>query len=256
MELSMHIQILGCSGSRYPGEHSPAFLIDRQLLLDAGTVCGSLNAEEQAQIESVLITHSHLDHVMGLASLADNLLLSGSGKGISVYGSDEVLGIVKKHLFNGLIWPDFGVIPQSASPVIRWEILEPRQNRNICGYQVTPVPVSHSVPAVGYLITSESSRLLFTGDTGPTDSIWQFARDLTLLIVEVSFPNSLEELALRTGHLTPELLKRELHKLPNAPRQIAIMHLKSVYREQIITELAQLDISPIEVMTDNSCYEC
>lgn len=252
MEQSMHIEVLGCSGSRYPGERSPAFLIDRHLLLDAGTVCGLLNAENQSHIEAVLLTHPHLDHVKGLASLADNLLLSGSGKSISVFGTEEVLGILRKHLFNGLIWPDFGVIPDNVSPVIRWERLEPCRNRMVCGYQVTPVPVTHSVSAVGYLISSGASRLLFTGDTGPTDLIWKYARDLSLLIVEVSFPNSLEELALRTGHLTPRLLERELHKLPAHPQRIMIMHLKSIYRERIISEIESLDIRQIEVMTDDS----
>jgi len=252
MEQNMKIRVLGCSGSRYPGERSPAFLLDRHLLLDAGTVCGSLDAEDQAQIEAVLITHPHLDHVMGLANLADNLLLSGSGKCIAVYAAEEVLGILRKHLFNGLIWPDFGAIPDTVSPVIRWERLEPCQQRTIGGYQVTPIPVTHSVPAVGYLISSGSSRLLFTGDTGPTEMIWEYAKDLSLLIVEVSFPNALENLALRTGHLTPQLLERELRKLPNSPQRIRIMHLKSVYREQIIAEIALLDIRQIEVMSDET----
>jgi len=248
----MHIKVLGCSGSRYPGEHSPAFLIDGHLLLDAGTVCGALNAEEQSQIDVALITHPHLDHVMGLASLADNLLLSGSGKSISVFGTDEVLGILRSHLFNGLIWPDFGAIPSRVSPVIRWERLEPCQEVNICDFQVIPVPVNHSVPAVGYLISRDSSRLLFTGDTGPTQLIWELAGNLSLLIVEVSFPNSLEELALQTGHLTPRLLERELSKLPARPRRIRIMHLKSVYREQIITEIEKLAINQIEVLEEET----
>jgi len=251
----MHIKVLGCSGSRYPGERSPAFLIDQQLLLDAGTVCGALTAAEQAQIESVLLTHAHLDHVKGLANLADNLQLSGAGQSISVYAPEKVIGILRKHLFNGLIWPDFGAIPDTVSPVIRWERLEPCKERIVSGYQVTPVPVSHSVPAVGYLISSGSAKLLFTGDTGPTDLIWEYARDLSLLIVEVSFPDSLEELALRTGHLTPKLLARELHKLPVPPQRIRVMHLKSIYREQIFVELARLDIHQIEVMTDDICLD-
>jgi len=255
MEQSMHIKVLGCSGSRYPGERSPAFLIDRHLLLDAGTVCGTLDVAEQAQIEAVLLTHAHLDHVKGLANLADNLQLSGADKSINVYAPEEVLGILRKHLFNGQIWPDFGIIPDAVSPVIRWEKLEPFRELTISGCQVTPVPVSHSVPAVGYLIASGSSRLLFTGDTGPTNLIWEYARDLSLLIVEVSFPDSLEELALRTGHLTPKLLARELHKLPAPPQRIMAMHLKSIYREQIIAEIMRLDIRQLEVMTDEICLD-
>jgi cAMP phosphodiesterase len=170
-----------------------------------------------------------------------------------VYGSEEVLGILRTHLFNGLIWPDFSAIPDRISPVIHWESLEPCQKRSICGYQIIPVPVNHSVPAFGYIISSDSSRLLFTGDTGPTNLIWELAGDLSLLIVEVSFPNSQEELALRTGHLTPRLLEQELYKLPYCPQRIRIMHLKSVYRKQIISEIDKLNIKQIEVLEDETC---
>ena len=251
----MKLRILGCSGSSYPGQQSPAFLINDNLLVDAGTVSAVLNGEEQNLIEAVLITHSHLDHVKGLAGLAENLLITGSTRSIHVYGFEAVLDILQKHLFNGLIWPDFGVIPEESAPIIHWEILEPYKSSIVCGYTVLPIPVCHSVPACGFLISSQSARMIFTGDTGPTEALWRYATELSLLIVEVSFPNALEELALRSGHLTPHLLKIELGKLPDTPRRIMVMHLKSIYREQIITELAGLTPHLIEVMEDGRVYE-
>lgn len=251
----MKLRILGCCGSSYPGQQSPAFLIDDNVLVDAGTVSAALNGEEQALIEAVLITHPHLDHVKGLAGLVENLLINGSNRSIHVYGMAAVLDILKKHLFNGLIWPDFGVIPNEAAPIIRWEPLEPCTSRMVCGYSVFPIPVSHSVPASGFLISSQSSRLLFTGDTGPTHLLWRYATELSMLVVEVSFPNSLEELALRSGHLTPHLLETELAKLPDTPRRIVVMHLKSIYRRQIIAELASLAQHRIEVMEDGTVYQ-
>jgi ribonuclease BN (tRNA processing enzyme) len=250
----MHLRILGCSGSRYPGEHTPAFLVDQRLLIDAGTVCGSLHDKAQHQIESILITHPHLDHVKGLANLADNLLLSSPGKNLSVYAPEEVIGILRKHLFNGLIWPDFGAIPDASVPVINWKPLAHCQSRNICGYEITSIPVTHSAPAVGYLIRSERVRVLFTGDTGPTERIWSYAHDLSLLISEVSFPNSLQELALCSGHLTPNLFKQELIKLPTLPQRIMIMHMKSIHREQIISEVADLNLPQIEIMQEGADY--
>jgi len=251
----MRLRILGCSGSSYPGHQSPAFLLEDNLLVDAGTVSAALDAEEQSRIEAVLITHPHLDHVKGLAGLAENLLITGSTCSIHVYGIEAVLNILKKHLFNGLIWPDFGVIPEESKPIIRWEILEPYKNSTVSGYTVVPIPVCHTVPASGFLITSQSTRILFTGDTGPTEAIWRYATELSLLIVEVSFPNALEDLALRSGHLTPHLLEIELTKLPDAPRRLVVMHLKSIYRQQIIAELAGIALHHIEVMEDEDVYQ-
>ncbi|MFZ4855833.1 MAG: 3',5'-cyclic-nucleotide phosphodiesterase [Desulfuromonadaceae bacterium] len=250
----MRLRVLGCSGSSYPGHQSPAFLIDDNLLVDAGTVSAVLNEEEQNLIEAVLITHPHLDHIKGLAGLAENLLITGSSRFIHVYGLEAVLDILKKHLFNGLIWPDFGIIPDESAPIIRWKILEPYKSTVVCGYTVFPVPVSHTVPASGFLISSRNARMLFTGDTGPTEAIWHHATELSLLVVEVSFPDSLEELALRSGHLTPRLLKIELGKLPDTPRRIMVMHLKSIYREQIISELVGHGLQHIEVMKEGAVY--
>jgi len=250
----MRLRILGCGGSRFPGQHSPAFLLDDRLLMDAGTVCGSLEWQEQAHIEAVLITHSHLDHVKGLANLADNLLVSGKGKSITVYGLESVLEALRRHLFNGIIWPDFGTLPDAEASVIRWCPLESSLPKKICGYEVTAMRVNHSVPAVGYRISCNGSSLLYTGDTGPTEMIWGIARGLSALIVEVSFPNAKEDLAIRSGHLTPALLARELQKLEEMPRRIMVMHLKAGFREEIARELADLGIEQLEIIDDGAIH--
>ena len=59
----MQIRILGCSGAIARGCHTTSFLLDDDLLVDAGTGVGDLTLDEMAGIDDVLLTHSHLDHI-------------------------------------------------------------------------------------------------------------------------------------------------------------------------------------------------
>lgn len=250
----MDVRILGCSGSRYPGSHSPAYLLDKRLLLDAGTVCGQLGHVEQEQIEAVLVSHAHLDHIKELANLADNYLVNGLNRRLPVYGPEPVLAAMRLHIFNNSIWPDFSLLPSREQGILHWHPCALEQPFTVAGYTVTPITVAHPVPAVGYRITSGDATILYTGDTGPTDKIWQLAGETNLLIVEVSFPNEMQALALASGHLTAALLRVELAKVANLPAQILVVHLKDHYRHQITAELAALGISQLVVAEEGKVY--
>lgn len=251
----MRLRILGCSGSSAPGQYSPAFLVDGELLLDAGTIGAVLSENEQVAIRTVLITHAHLDHVKGLAHLADNLLLAGSGHAVQVVGTEATLGAMAEHLFNDRIWPDFTRIPAPGRGVLRWHPIVPEQELVFEGYRVTAVPVDHTVPAVGYRVSRQGASLLYTGDTGPTRRIWKYGDGISALIVEVSFANGMEDLCRSIGHLTPALLVDELGKLPEIPPRVLAMHLKPHYTEQISAELSALGITELEVLCEGAVYD-
>ena len=59
-------------------------------------------------------------------------------------------------------------------------------------HRVTAYHVNHTTPAVGFLVENEmGKRIVYTGDSGPTEQIWQACDEYELdgIIVEVSFPN-------------------------------------------------------------------
>jgi len=249
------LRVLGCSGAEFPGHSPSAFLIDDSLLLDAGTVGSVLKEAEQWRIEEILVTHPHLDHIRGIPLLADNVVVSGLAKTVQVTSTAEVIAAIGTHLMNGMIWPDFTRIPTPESPVIRYREIVPEQVFAAGEYEVQACLVNHTVPAVGFRITKGETSLLYTGDTGPTERIWELAGDLAALIVEVSFPSDMESIALMTGHLTPRLLGKELAKLQRPPRRILITHLKPQYFEKIKEELDALCLPGIELMHDGSVYD-
>ena len=69
----MLIRVLDCSGSIAAGSRTTSFLLDDDVLIDAGTGVGDLTLAELTRIDHILVTHSHLDHVLGIGLLADSV---------------------------------------------------------------------------------------------------------------------------------------------------------------------------------------
>lgn len=261
----MKLRILGSAGAEFPDFRPPAFLIDDSLLLDAGTIGSVLTEEEQWLIKNIFITHAHLDHIRSIPALADNIIVKNLRHLVDVYAPQSVIEALRNHLFNGLIWPDFTCLPSPEEPVLRFNTIDPLTPVTLCdkntvsscvgGYSLTAVPVHHTVPAVGYCVEHSGRRLVYTGDTGPTDAIWSYASGADALIVEVSFPNNQEPLALLTQHLCCSLLEKELAKISELPKRILITHPKPQYYEQIRDEIAQMGIRQVELLRDGTIYD-
>lgn len=251
----MKLKVLGSAGAELPDFRPPAFLLDDQLLLDAGTIGSVLSEEEQLKIHTIFITHSHLDHIRSIPALADNIIIKNQLRTVSVISSLDVVAALKAHLFNDVIWPDFTKIPSSENSVIKFEIISPYQECLVSDYRIKAIPVNHTVPTVGFYVESGGRRLVYTGDTGPTDEIWSYCSGIDALIVEVSFPDSMEELAQLTKHLTASMLVKELAKIDVLPKRILITHPKPQYYERIRSEVESMGIAGVELLHDGYEYQ-
>jgi ribonuclease BN (tRNA processing enzyme) len=251
----MKLRVLGSAGAEFPNFRPPAFLIDDQLLLDAGTIGSVLTEEEQWGIKDVFITHSHLDHIRAIPALADNIIIKNLRHTVRIYSIAEVIAAMREHMFNNIIWPDFTVIPSPERPVISFETIETGVEYSVSGYRIRAIPVDHTVPTVGYRVCQGSTTLVYTGDTGPTEEIWKHVSGIDALIVEVSFPNNMEPLALLTKHLTCSLLSVELEKIVRLPKRIFITHPKPQYYDIIRTEIDCLGLKEIELLHDGAIFD-
>jgi ribonuclease BN (tRNA processing enzyme) len=251
----MKLRVLGSAGAEFPNFRPPGFLIDDQLLLDAGTIGSVLTEEEQWGIQNIFITHSHLDHIRAIAALADNIIIKNLRHTVKVFSIPEVISAMREHMFNNIIWPDFTVIPTPDRPVISFETIDTSVEYSVSDYRIRAIPVNHTVPAVGYRVSKGSTTLIYTGDTGPTDEIWKYVSGIDALIVEVSFPNSMEPLALLTKHLTCSLLSAELEKIARLPKRIFITHPKPQYYDIIRAEIECLGLKDIELLHDGAIFD-
>ncbi|WP_353683933.1 3',5'-cyclic-nucleotide phosphodiesterase [Thermodesulfovibrio sp. 3907-1M] len=246
----MRIKVLGASGSDVPGYHLSSFLLNNKILFDAGGITGSLSFRNQQKIEHIFITHAHLDHIRDIPFLADNLIVSGKGKSIKIYSIKEILDDIKKHLLNHRLWPDFTVIPDVQNSILRLEIIPEESPILIDGYKITAYRMNHTVPSVGYLVEKDGQAFFYTGDTGPAKNSWKKLSDkkLNALIIEVSLPDKMKELAIKTGHLTAELFFEALKMFHHKPERIFITHIKPFYRKQIEKELKKFPEYRIKIL--------
>ena len=212
----MQIQVLGCYGTEFLQFKSCGFLLDNSVMLDAGTIVSSLSLEEQRGIKEIFVTHTHLDHIKDIFFLANNLF-EETGREVRICSTEKVLKGLQRHFINGLICPDFTSIPQKERYILDIEAIKEGTFHPIAhGLSFRAEKVDHNIEAVGYIIQCDHGHIIYTGDTGPTEHIWKVCNALENILavfIECSFPNNLQELAFRSGHLTPQSMTKELKKL-------------------------------------------
>ena len=253
----MRIQVLGGHGGLSRGYLTTSFLINGELLIDAGCIASALSVEEQARIDHILISHSHLDHIKDLAFICDNCF--GLRKSpFQVYTHETVKRILKAHFFNETIWPDFTALPNDKKPTIQINAIAPEVKFKIKDYSIIPVKTQHPNDSMGFIIEHNDSSVLFTMDTASTERIWQIAREiknLKAIFTDVSFLNALKGVAIASDHHTPLSIKAEIIKMPpHIP--IVLTHLKPSYREVILKELSELNEKRLRVLEkDGEIFE-
>ena len=213
-------------------------LLDQDILIDAGTGVGNLSVDELSRIDHVFLTHSHLDHVATLPLLIDTVGWMRSTP-VVVHAIEPTLEILRQHLFNWKLWPDFTQIPDANAPFLRYEALALGKPVVFNGRKLTPLPANHVVPAVGYHLDSGRASLVFSGDTTTNDALWREVNrieNLRYVIVETAFCNREKDLAIASKHLCPSLLAEELAKLKRKA-EIYITHLKPGEVELIMQEI-------------------
>jgi ribonuclease BN (tRNA processing enzyme) len=254
----MIVKVLGCSGG-IGGRHlhTTSMVVDSDILVDAGTGVGELTIAELAMIDHVFLTHSHLDHICCLPFIVDTVG-EMRNRPLVVYATKATEELIRSHIFNWAIWPDFTTIPDRANPFMRFENVEVGDTVELSGRKITVLPARHTVPAVGYQLDSGHGSLVFTGDTTVNDEFWRVVNaipQLRYLIIETAFSNSERRLAELSKHLCPSMLADELQKLQSRP-DIFITHLKPGQIELTMREIAEYvgQYKP-RMLQNNHCFD-
>jgi cAMP phosphodiesterase len=234
----MDVHILGT----HPGERShryilTTYVVNGELAVDAGALGIGLTPAEQQRIHTVLLTHSHMDHVATLPIFIDNRIAE-PGRPPTIIATSPTLEALRRHVFNDVIWPD---LQRISSQFYSLRAVAPHAPEEVPNFSFHFFPVTHPVPTCGVVLEEKATghQVLFTSDTTVCDSIWVEAghcENLRGIFIEVSFPNAFESLAASSGHLTPSLLGAELKKLAR-PVPIYLTHYKSIYVEAIREEI-------------------
>jgi ribonuclease BN (tRNA processing enzyme) len=248
------VRILGCYGSITPYHRTTSFLVNDSLLLDAGTISEALGRDEAGKITHVLLSHAHLEHVKGLLPLAEDRVLDGQ-KRIVLGAIEPVLRVISQHLFNDEIWPDFTRRPSRDAPVVSLMPLQTEERLLFDGVEVRPIEVSHSVACTGFCVKEGAKGFMFTGDTGTTKRFWEIARDedgIEFILADVSFPNSMEEIAVKAGHMTPAMLLRCLDAHDLGDKKVYVTHIKPLFLDEVAREVAGAKRETIKLLEQGS----
>ncbi len=246
----MRVRVLGCSGGELPRHRTTCFLVDGALAIDAGALTASLSLPELLRVDDIVLTHAHFDHVKDVPLLAD-LLIGRRRRPVRIHASRGCARTLRESVFNGELWPDFTRIPDRRRPVIQIVPFAPRATFRIGRYTFRTVPVRHPVESIGFTLSDRRATIGVSGDTGPTEAFWDEINAcprLSALLVELSFPSSLQWLADVSGHLTPRTLRGELGKLGRNGFPVLLYHCKPAHLAELRRELAAMRLANVRVL--------
>jgi ribonuclease BN (tRNA processing enzyme) len=236
----MEINVLGAHNIESKDTGMVTLVIDDVLAIEAGALTSRLTLDAQLKLKGILLSHQHYDHIRDIPAIGINAMFSR--KSLNVYGTQPVYDVLAAHFLNGAVYPNFLEGPD-GNPTIRFKVIEPGRDENAGGYNFLPIPVKHSQPTVGFMVTSpQGDKMFYTSDTGPgLEEVWKQVEP-QMIIIEVTTSNRYEEAAIERKHLTPSLLGRELAVFRNIrgyiPR-IFTVHMNPIEEGQIAKELAE-----------------
>lgn len=239
----MKVRVLGCSGAIAKDCRTTSFLIDGDVLIDAGTGVGDLTLDEMRGIDSVFLTHSHLDHVAALPLMVDAVAARRTAP-LRIYALAGTIAALRAHIFNDVIWPDFSRIPTPEAPFISFHEIQAGQALQLQGKLIEVLPAIHTVPAVGYAVTAGTGCWVFTGDTERNPAFWKRVNELNvaMLVIETAFSNREKDLAKLSLHLSPGVLADELDNIHREKKYpIYITHTKPAETALIMAEIQKFD---------------
>ena len=235
----IRLQLAGCSGGiGGRNRQTTCYLLDDSVLIDAGTGLGTLSLEAMSRINHVVLTHAHLDHIACLPLLVDSVA-SLRAEALQVWALPEVIDILRAHIFNNQVWPDFTVIPDAAHPFLKLNAL-PADGLTIAGLHFTALPAQHGIRACGYLVEKDGIALAFSGDTSDCAAFWEAVdRNATTaaVIAECSYPSSMAAMADLSMHMHAGVLAERLRALPSTCAAVVI-HRKPGLEDAIAEELS------------------
>jgi len=213
--MSLKVTMLGTGvGIPQPGRSQAAVLVenDQTLLLDCGA--GTLLRLDEVgagleELDTVVLTHLHLDHVSDLLALANARYLADM-PGLLIYGPQgtEVYFRIAKSVY-----------PNLEKMNVAVQELKPMDSFSLKGFDVFAEEARHSVTALAYRLEAEEKVLVYSGDTEPSPRVAALAKGADLLIHECSFPEPFDV----TNHTTPKKLGNLIKDL--GVKRVVLTHL-------------------------------
>ncbi|MBN1221875.1 MAG: MBL fold metallo-hydrolase [Candidatus Aminicenantes bacterium] len=167
-----------------------SFLIDHDDILILVDCPGSVLQKikklgfDPAAIQTILVTHTHPDHIYGLPSLIHGLMLMEMA--IDLYGSEKTIDFCRRLL------DLFHLLDAKIKCRVNFIAIGPN-TASILGQSIRfvglPVPHASSSLAYHFTFSLEQKTLLYSGDTPVHPPLFEKAKDIDFLIHDCSAPS-------------------------------------------------------------------
>ena len=238
------IKILGAYGGKSSGQNTTCIQINKNSVIDAGNILKGLG-EDAKYIDNIFLTHSHLDHIVDIPFFVDAFFEQRENP-VKIYALQGTIKHLNEYVFNQDICPSFCETHANRSKAFEFVILELNKEFELeDGTLIKAVENNHLEASCGFVITKNNNSTLLTSDTYKCQAIWdEINNNLSIksVIIEVSLPSKLSELAIGSKHLTPQFLKEELTLLKRDDVRIYVNHIKPQHKDEIIQEIDALDL--------------
>jgi cAMP phosphodiesterase len=252
--MTMRVSVLSATVQPLDYQFLPSYLINETVVIDAGSL-GFAEIDLQRGVQSVFLSHSHLDHTASLPMFLDNVYQPGPDCP-TVYASETVIDVLKRNFFNDAVWPDIDVLSQQRTPFAHFIPIRDSQPIGVDGLFITPVSLDHCVPTFGFVVDDGTSAVALVSDTSPTTAIWKLVAAnprVKAVFLECAFPDSLGWLAKEAMHLTPALFRDELAKIGRDLPVVAI-HIKPAHYDTVVSELCHLGLKSLHISQANDTF--
>ena len=224
---------------------------DLQMLIDCGSGITRRLAERGSSwhtISHVALTHFHIDHHGDLPTL-----IFAWKYGFLPPRSEplDVIGPVgPADLFERLAAAYGAWVTAPGFPLTIREITPDAAIDLPGGVRLSCHPVPHTPESVAYSIQRGTRRIVYTGDTGPSESLATWASGCDLFVCECSLPTGMNV----PGHLSPELCGDLA--AATAPKHLALTHFDPPVEHVDIQSIVGSRYSgPITLASDGWSFE-
>jgi len=231
--------------------------ISPEIIIDTGAVLAKMSIDEILKLKHIIITHAHFDHIKDLAGIADIFTSKGKNN-ITIHSTKYTANLIKQHIFNNTIWPDFTKIPSKTQPTVKFKYFKEDTSFTINDFSFYPIEMNHSIESMGFIISKNNQSFAYSGDTAISSNFIEklkMATNLRAVFWEVSFPNRMENIALSSGHLTPLLLENELKKIKNLNIPVYVFHIKPGVFDETVNEIKKIKNFNIKIVKQDQKME-
>ena len=255
----MIITVLGSCANQISNREGVSILFEDgndNLLVDCGpgiVAAFGRACRKTSEINNLLLTHVHGDHISGFAYFVWNRNFERMGaepaSDLHVYGAKDTLNLAEfslKHSYPELNFP-FKITYHEISNEIVEEF-------NCGGLVINTVPAKHAVPCVSCAVKCGNKLTVYTSDTLPNSNLASY-EDADLLIHEGMMINAMAQLSDRVKHSLSSQAGRFATQLK--AKQLALVHIAPglLGKEKILLEEAKAEYKgAISIPFDGTVY--